>query len=101
MNEPTEAQINRQQKLYFWKTVGFKYTGDDYHEEWVFNGKSFDNLPLIDLNNLFKHAVPKLIEKLGTYRANGVMSVWINIVVIDGVDPAYSLFWSIKDEIQI
>lgn len=59
MNEPTEAQVKE-----FWEWCGFSYTGN-YSRYWESPDTppiSFVNLPHIDLNNLFKFAVPKVLE---------------------------------------
>ena len=61
---PTDEQIKK-----FWERCGFwQYTiwhgfmGLTSHKEWIDpKGDIYgDNLPPIDLNNLFKYAVPKL-----------------------------------------
>ena len=53
MDKPTEEQIRE-----FWEWCGLLYEG--YGNA---NRLKAKNLPPIDLNNLFKYAVPKLLEE--------------------------------------
>lgn len=59
MSEPTKEQIKE-----FWEKLGFKPKPNVYGStSWKYpDGLRIDVLPLIDLNNLFLYAVPKLIE---------------------------------------
>ena len=53
--EPTEAQIKE-----FWEWCGFTISGD-----WAYlNSPYRRGIPSVDLNNLFKYAVPKAIDKI-------------------------------------
>jgi len=97
MNEPTDKQIQ-----WLWKQCGF----DDLYGkgDWSYRVASFDwryygqKLPPIDLNNLFKHAVPKLEEcHLITFRQNEYYAIAkLNGKVSDATnkDPALALFWA-------
>ena len=113
MDKPTEAQ-----RTEFWKWCGFKRlpTGQKYyhfeHNEKVMNWMppdkvqgfySIDYLPRIDLNNLFKYAVPKLEHCLITtdsdkgYRAEAsIHGTWYEY----SQDPALALFWAIQEVIK-
>ena len=60
----------------------------DYFKEqpWVC-GKT----PPIDLNNLFKWAVPKLIEVMGKARGAFILQNWIHEVAMHKADPVQAL----------
>ena len=102
MKEPTEAQIKE-----FWEWCGFKFTGGD----WCYAPDRMHHLrrpPTIDLNNLFKYAVPRLMEYYksestpGYYQtANCRMENWVAdwIDSDNGYDPALALFWAIKESL--
>ena len=104
MNEPTEAQIKE-----FWEWCGFWQ--DTYDKGlWRFpDGYTVagELLP-IDLNNLFKYAVPFLQDKgymveLFSYEHKGykvkvyniIGQVDIPIVITKDDDPALALFWAL------
>ena len=104
MTEPTKKQIKK-----FWEWCGFSQnntygTGEFYNYP---NGGSA-LLPELDLNNIFKWAVPKLgdieIEKRGN-----LYECWIYenrcIATISGFaegdDPALALFWAIYELIEV
>jgi hypothetical protein len=63
MNEPTREQIQK-----FWEWCGFKQkreyhdNGKSYYEYWVCQDYEEFELPTIDLNNLFRWAVPEAME---------------------------------------
>ena len=69
MDEPTKEQIKE-----FWEKLGFKYvfgktirTGEFTEQNYYWEsptGTKYPELPPIDLNNLFKWAVPVVIDKL-------------------------------------
>lgn len=111
--EPTKEQIQ-----WFWEQCGFRY-GEGIVEfpdsgiserinGWHYSDKSFvpvwatlnGGLPPIDLNNLFKYAVPKLgglqLENVTDYgftvRVNTQPMV---ISIYNDKDPALALFWAI------
>jgi len=109
MNEPTEEQKKR-----LWEWCGFaRYERQDPHWKdmrWVLvypdKSWSFDEenwLP-IDLNNLFKWAVPKLdYAEISYDSAEGIPQTYFATVVLEGkgytagdtTDPALALFWAI------
>ena len=68
IKEPTDEQIKE-----FWEWCGFWYNEKEMGSTWV-GGKwhhrthyyDWRELPPIDLNNLFKYAVPKALDKLET-----------------------------------
>lgn len=111
MKKPTEEQIQ-----IFWEWCGFyqdatkEWDGDGYyvHTGWYSpNKKECCGLPDIDLNNLFKYAVPKLsMYELNSYNNDGIHSAWISLE-LDGwhkcatsQDPALALFWAIYGVIE-
>ncbi len=55
------------------------------------------DFPDIDLNNLFRYAVPKLIEKLVWGKYVELMKRWLDTLLFcpEGRDPALALFWTI------
>lgn len=117
MNEPTEAQIKE-----FWEWCGFRWEYveevDDgfYNAPDGFTNEHLDNnelLPPIDLNNLFKYAVPKLDYKYQSVRIfsyyddlNHRMFWFAHVInkdtgdveyaiVVGCENPALALFWAI------
>jgi hypothetical protein len=118
--EPTKEQIQE-----FWELCGFKfspkteevrfgspqpmYSTDNY---WIYpDGKYHHALPLINLNNLFKYAVPRLTKQ----------SLWCTLSAISqapgysafiesneglakpnsvNTDPALALFWAIWEVLR-
>lgn len=116
MKEPTEIE---QQK--FWEWCGFKFTRSKDGNYWDGNYWAVDypngrpetavNLhyiyPSLDLNNLFKYAVPRLSPKtlmLESYIVAGGQNFSVAILSEkqgDGLwygndpDPALALFWAI------
>jgi len=110
--EPTEAQIKE-----FWERCGFKEVLSRT-EEWRFaefkttnhwweapNGGRFKEVPPINLNNLFKYAVPKLdIEKINLYPATKnrwgcYFDEWYQDHNV-AETPALALFWAIKEAMK-
>ena len=109
MTEPTKEQIKE-----FWEWCGFKDTfeGDTGAYYWKApNGDAGVDLPPIDLNNLFKYAVPMAI---GDYKYTLAMTTDVEYgsrentytfglssdpLVIDAEvtdrDPALALFWTL------
>ena len=104
MNEPTQEQIKE-----FWEWCGLHYHGEA-GELLVYapDGTVFNcGQPRIDLNNLFKYAVPKL-DKMGNhlilrshvYSESLVDSPDYEAEIAGGIkshsiDPALALFWAI------
>jgi len=104
MDKPTEAQIKE-----FWEWCGLvsrevTYQGKTWRE-WSNSDGGFESryTPPIDLNNLFKYAVPLAIEELRHYKRN-TLSVrsardrlfrkWL-CGYQEGVLDEYALFWTI------
>ncbi len=85
--EPTKEQIK-----WLWEQCGFSRDG----AWWISpNNKRTDVFPpRLDLNNLFRYAVPLLEGKLGYKEAYKLLIRWIT-EVIEGKDPAESLFWAV------
>ena len=124
MSEPTEEQIKE-----LWEWCGFTCTGDPkgetwHHPDWELCGKDWWNIPHLDLNNLFKYAVPKLTEN-GKYpylkaieiepamcdELNFTCYLYYEALHDDGFvereesqgyssDPALALFWAIYKVIK-
>lgn len=118
--QPTEAQVKE-----FWEWYGFKYLEsreyDGIHQHfdyrrWELNDKENDlyyesaTLPPIDLNNLFKYAVPKTREKRFMLNLSSGMLVSNTTVTLYksknetyqgfSEDPALALFWAIWEVIH-
>ena len=99
MKEPTQEQIKE-----FWGRIADKYEtfGDDTHRHYMFNGEWYEGSgvptgsgnPPIDLNNLFKYAVPKIKEK-GILVLVNMLVEWLMDYIYRGKDPALALFWAI------
>ena len=106
--KPTEAQIKE-----FWEWCGFSI--GEYSDEWVApdNYTCFHGTPPIDLNNLFKFAVPKLEECGYKYEIGATTSSTQHRVAIRdrcfsligrlhwNDDPALALFWAIWEVINV
>ena len=99
MDEPTDKQVKE-----FWEWCGWKEweTGS----WWYLGENASDGLPPIDLNNLFKYAVPTLqrngyLFTLCPTRFTGKFEVdiWrsgdIGITSSVDKDPAMALFWAL------
>jgi hypothetical protein len=101
--EPTQEQIK-----WFWEQCGFTWW--ETAEAWCFGKYEVSReLPPIDLNSLFKYAVPKLsqysfyMNELPWVRVtagvikppHGKYTGRENIYVIEDKDPALALFWAI------
>jgi len=104
--EPTEAQ-----KKWFWEQCGF--TSDEWgiyapgveHKPWNVYWENYSGVPPIDLNNLFKYAVPFLqyanIQYSNQYpgvvpmcSATASVQFADNHTYADN-DPALALFWAV------
>jgi hypothetical protein len=119
MTEPTQEQIAD-----FWHYFGFlqevkQFDGDRYSSDkhWVLYGKGYDSykLPEIDLNNLFKWAVPKLYKQYINSIEVEILppvasspNLWVvrittqrkDLSQASANDPALALFWAIYQVIQ-
>jgi len=97
MTEPTKAQEKE-----FWERCGFKWW--DTAEAWCFGKDEVSReLPPIDLNNLFKYAVPKLWKKLNRDgEAYKFDRIWKAIIraLLDGEDISDAVFWVIWEVIN-
>jgi len=116
--EPTEEQIKR-----FWEWCGFRHITAKYcklckrweGEYWLKEriGRRIyrPELLVLDLNNLFKYAVPKIesLDIVGLYPSNENNKLWSCILtrfgldkdtVAYGKDPALALFWAINKVIE-
>ena len=88
-NKPTEAQIKE-----FWlkQNLILHYPDGCYYEQSL--GRQFAHDGTIDLNNLFKYAVPKVLSKMEWTEWFHFMVSWA-IKIYDKKDPALALFWAI------
>ncbi len=109
MNEPSEAQVKE-----FWEWCGFKKEAVNTFVNgkwtptpsagysWRYpNGREECYPPPIDLNNLFKYAVPKVKEHYKALSTPGyycspmpLFEDWIYEWLFYGKDPALALFWA-------
>jgi len=118
--KPTEEQIKR-----FWEWCGFKfveniehsqYFGDLDFSSWIYpdSGYRARDLPPLDLNNLFKYAVPKVIKKMDTEGKVifPILSLWgkwyDEIIALAGTSLTddyeiitLALFWAIYKVIEV
>ena len=109
MKEPTAEQIKE-----FWGWCGFRFklSASENPHYWLDPlGKALPVLPPIDLNNLFKWAVPKLNESglklrmLGQKRDRKTFFCAIGSnnlprMYKENKDPALVLFWAIWEVIE-
>jgi hypothetical protein len=105
--QPTQEQIQK-----FWEWCG-RFQSKDQKDTgwWIYpNGEIIHGLPVIDLNNLFKYAVPKLkfpyIDfDLSFTDGSALVSVQeysdkasdLGRVEAKAKDPALALFWAINE----
>ena len=108
MKQPTEAQIKE-----FWEWCGFGQN-TTYGEGQFYNYPDGGSarLPELDLNNLFKYAVPKVAMPvmLSTYlgETEAILPAYFpdeedlmsEPLSIKNNDPALALFWAIKEATQ-
>ena len=106
--EPTKEQIRE-----FWEWCGFEFDErwSEFNPYKDHNGVIQHSRTPIDLNNLFKYAVPKVIEKLDKqsvrfecfYRFIENEWVWVYWITDDldhithaiDEDPALALYWAL------
>ena len=109
--QPTEAEIKE-----FWEWCGFKLKEVKFGmsgivPQWLLQDYADWELPKIDLNNLFKYAVPKLSYLFldGFWNGNeGCFNYAATIGAPEGEykkheyykDPALALFWAIWEVIH-
>jgi hypothetical protein len=97
--EPTQEQIKK-----FWEWCGFYRDEQKWWYKPDGNLWGFFTAPSLDLNNLFKYAVPKLsilrfsyipetVPEL--YRWETMKPIQSYLTVIEGDNPALALFWAI------
>ena len=93
--KPTEARIKE-----FWEGCLVKEENEggycwwrDNNDELIIAG--YDSLLPIDLNSLFKYAVPKLVEITAKFRASATIGRAIVKAILDSKDPALALFWAL------
>lgn len=101
--EPTQEQRKE-----FWERCGFEYglhlvqhktmpykiTGWKSPDgSWLSEG-----FPPIDLNNLFRYALPKFLEEYGEGRTLGLLVDWVRAIVQQNLwgEEAPALFWALR-----
>ena len=97
MTEPTQKQIKE-----FWERCGFRWTVSKTGNYWVRTDPSgtegqmevIIHYPSIDLNNLFKYAVPKLQVEYRNWKS--VLHNWVDELTGDYEKDTLSLFCLIK-----
>ena len=104
--QPTKEQIQK-----FWEWCGFHFqTLDELKPKyrhpanlrWVYPDGDTGGLPAIDLNNLFKYAVPKLdsvtaviLKRVVEKRWNVVLNFYdLSPLSSIHLDPALAFFWA-------
>ncbi len=101
MNEPTDEQVKE-----FWEWCGCCQSKMQIDTGWWFypDGEIHHGLPGIDLNNLFRYAVPQLPFLRMDYQPiteeyffETMKPNTINLAVGRDKDPALALFWAIKE----
>src|SRR3990167_4398603 len=103
---PTQEQIKK-----FWEWCGIKQDSDRTWRDANGLGVLISTImPPLDLNNLFKYAVPKLKRwRIANYPEGamsefGLIRVWVTTGDWDGMvednDPALALFWAIWEIIE-
>jgi len=104
MKEPTREQLRE-----FWEWCGFELVAGVAVPYWLYpDGRPItrsDDVPRLDLNNLFKWAVPKLTGcHLYAHREKGIRmwTSYVNGETIEATDddPALALFWAIWEVIK-
>jgi len=115
--KPTEAQVKE-----FWEWCGFIYKSGGnprgfIHppDKWLYPAETWhDELPSIDLNNLFKYAVPKITNEMMmpvevvAYPTEGKFDMGFHVHLNgkerlspkDSADPTLALFWSIYEALK-
>ncbi len=108
MNQPTSEQVR-----WFWEKCGFQFievlvakvsdTGTRGYWLCPDDSSRLEILPSVDLNNLFKYAVPRLDKPISLYKMTRVefwtAKVGASIQIRDN-NPALALFWAIWEVIQ-
>ena len=90
MDKPTEAQWK---ELLEW--CGFKGKLDYIKDAGEREGRLVYVSPPLDLNNLFKHAVPKLKAEYRNWKS--VLHDWVDELTGDCEKDALSLFWLLRE----
>jgi len=100
MNEPTQGQIKE-----FWEWCGLSQ--NHWTQQWFIDQNTkADPQPILDLNNLFKYAVPFLLAgdrysiKIYTHKGNNEVTILAHYMEDKGSyagspDLALALFWAI------
>src|SRR3990167_3997015 len=96
--QPTEAQLRE-----FWKRNSQLIIFSETQNCWFVlfeDGVRTSIGTSLDLNNLFKYAVPKAREKIGADELANRMAGWVNDVILCGENPEASLFSLLREAIK-
>ena len=91
MGKPTREQIKE-----FWERCGIKsYPHTGHEDDYQYPNKHWGKQPIIDLNNLWKYAIPQLCKEYQNWHS--LLYDWVDEWVDLGSDkdPALTLFWRI------
>ena len=94
--KPTQEQIKE-----FWKWCGLHEvlaSGGEYHwfeADEIISPTDDNHVPVVNLDNLFRWAVPKLSSKMAKYEVMYLLKDWIEDITIFDKDPVLALFWAI------
>ncbi len=95
--EPTQEEIKK-----LWEWCGFTLNNET--KRWYLGNSYYsfgDNLPDIDLNNLFKYAKQPFTKKYGVGQWTNLLHRWVDILFSNPEsDPAAALFWVILEVIK-
>ena len=103
MDKPTQEQRQK-----FWERCGFihqrdRHIGWVYSEDsqWMYpNGTFQGKLPPISLDNIFRWAVPKVLEKIGKQKLVELTNNAVCKAVNDKCEISLTLFWAIWQVIK-
>ena len=94
VNKPTAKEIKE-----FWEWCGLKVTWQR-DKFVVVEGELTEEIVFLDLNSLFKYAVPKLGMLLPIYQVMYILKDWIETVIVSQKDPTLARFWIIHEVIK-
>ncbi len=99
-NQPTEVETKE-----FWKWCGFKPAVAAVSEErfWYYPDgmKPHHLLPSINIEHLFRWAIPKVKSKIGGSMLHYHLHTWLEQICFEpNIDPTLALFWAIWEVIH-
>jgi len=90
MDKPTKQEIKEFWEKYADNCESFN---QDKHRHYRFGNEYYEDEPPIDLNNLFKYAVPKLKAVYPNWRV--VLHAWVIELTGDCDKDTLALFWAL------